>query len=595
MRSRVIAAVVIVALVAAGVWGLQYRSKQAAAKNQTVFRQEKVKRGTITSTITGTGPVASVNGVMVRANQSGTVVQLLAQDGDKVKGGQVVMVLENDNLQATLKQAQIDVQNNQANLENLLNPQDTAVKAQMIKLDNARLTLKQRQTDVASLTLTAPVSGVISAVKTTVGSSLTANTAVFTIFDDSVPSFTVLLPQQSASQVSVGTKATVEIAGFGKLTAAVQQGGASATPTGGNKDANVPVSLILPAVPGLRAGMVGQATFAVSGLTYLLVGNGSVDNDSTEVRVQVAGTVDQMPVKEGDRVSAGDILLRLTNDNLLVSVKQAENDIATQEQALDVLLDPSKDPNGNLRTLRNKLEASQITLASRQSDFDDLRVKVPVDGQISSLTPRVGDRITTNQSLFRVADYGAMQITIVVDELDIAKSKIGQKAQITLDALPGRTYTGKVAKINPEGIFKNDIATFEVTVQVENPQGLMAGMNSTVNIVVQEKEGLYVPAQAVQIKQGKASVQIKEGENAVSKEVQVGLRTNTLVEITGGLKEGDEVITTIIRPSTAATGGMGGMFGGGNRPQGNQTTFPQGGGGGTPTPATGGTGQQPRR
>ncbi|HWI53169.1 MAG TPA: efflux RND transporter periplasmic adaptor subunit [Symbiobacteriaceae bacterium] len=575
MRNKVIAAVIIAALVAGGGWWwTSNRSKKAAAQSGPQYIFATVKKGDIRSTISGSGPVASVNGVLVKSNQTGTVSKLLAQDGDRVKAGQTVLELENDNLVAQLKQSQVDLQNNQANLENLLNPQATAVRTQMLKVESAKLTLKQRQQDVANLTVTAPRSGVITAVKVTEGSDIANNALLFTIFDDNNPTFTLGVSQAGAAELKAGQPARVTLPGFGTVEGKVRQGAAAATPGSGNRDANVPVTVELPPLPGLRPGMVGQAVIEVPGLTYLIQGNGAVDANVIEVRAQVAGTIDQIPVAEGARVAAGDLLLKLVNESLQVQLAQAENDVKTQEQTLNNLLDPANDPSGQLRQLKAKLDQVQITLATRQADLDDLNVKAPVDGQVSSLLLKVGDRVTQNGTLFRVADYSRMQMTIAVDELDVAKTKVGQKAQITLDAIPGKTYSGTVTKINPEGVFRNDIATFEVTIQVENPQGLMAGMNSTVNIVTEEKLGvLWLPAQAVSVRQGKATVQVLEGKEVKQKEVQVGVRTSQQVEITGGLSENEQVILTIIRPPTAAQG-LGGLFGG-NRNQQTQTTVPQ--------------------
>lgn len=569
MRSKVIAVVVIGALLAGGGWWYSARSRQAAATDQVQYRQEQVRTGEIRSTIQGTGPVTSVNGVLVRSNQTGTVAAIRAQDGDRVSAGQVVVMIENDSLRASLKQAQIDLLNNQTNLDNLLNPQATAVRSQQLKLDGARLTLKQRQTDQANLQVAAPAGGVVASVRAAAGSSLASGALLFTIFDDQSPTFTVSVPQQTAAMLKVGQTAQVEVPGFGALVGTVQQNAAAATPTAGNRDAHVPVDLALPPTPGIRAGMVGQATFTIRGLSYLVIVNGAVQNDAIEVRTQVAGTLESLAVREGDRVKAGQPMAKMANEQLAVQLEQAVNDVAVQEQNLIHLLDPSQDPNSQLRTLRSKVEQSQISLASRQSDVAELDVKAPVNGQVSGLALKVGDRVTTNQQLFRVADYGAMQITISVDELDIAKARLGQTATILLDALPGRTYTGKVSKINPEGIFRNDIATFEVTVQVEKPEGLLAGMNATVNITVEEKRGLYLPAQAVQVQRGRALVQQLENGEPVTREIAIGLRTSQRVEVVSGLNEGDQVITAIIRPP--ATGFS--LFGGQQRQQ-TQTTFP---------------------
>lgn len=582
MRKKVIAAAVVVALVGGGGYYVYQQRSQAAAAAQSGVRviPAVVQRGDIRTTISGTGPVASVNGVLVKANQTGTVAQLLAQDGDRVKAGQVIMRLTNDSLEASLKQAEIDLQNNRDSINNLLNPQDTAIRTQQLKVESARLTLKQRQTDVDNLTVSAPLAGIVTAVNAVAGSSIANNAVLFTIYDEQSPTFIMNVSQQAAGALTPGTPVQVNIPGFHTIQGTVQQSAGTATPASGNKDATVAVPVSLPHIIGLRPGMVGQASARVDGLTYMIQASGAVENDAVEVRALVTGTANQVAVKEGDRVQAGDLLLKMVNESLEIQLQQAENDLAVQEQSLQNLLNPASDPSGNLHSLRTKLEQSQLTHSNRLREVQELEVKAPVDGQISSLTLRVGDKITNNQNLFRVADYGAMQITITVDELDIAKVKAGQSATVTLDALPGRTYTGKVLKINPEGVFKNDIATFEVTVLVDKPEGLMAGMNSTVNVVVEDKKGvLWLPAQAVQVRQGKAYVQVMQGAEPVQKEIQIGTRTSQQVEVTGGLNEGDSVVLTIIRPTQQQ--GLG-FFGGGNRQQQNQPTVQPAPGAGTP-------------
>jgi HlyD family secretion protein len=267
VRKKWIAIVAILVVLGGGGYYWQTtRAKAAAAQKAPQYIFATVKKGEIRNTISGTGPVTSVNGVQVKSNQVGTVTKLLAQDGDSVKAGQVIVELENDTLEAQYKQAQIDLQNAQANLDNLLNPQATAVRAQMLKVESAKLTLKQRQEDAANLQVTASKSGVISAVKTTEGSDVAANALLATIYDDSTPTFTVQAPQQSAGKIKAGQTADVTLTGFGTVQGHVKLSAGAATPGSGNRDATVPVVIELPAMPGVRPGMVGQARIVADGL-----------------------------------------------------------------------------------------------------------------------------------------------------------------------------------------------------------------------------------------------------------------------------------------------------------------------------------------
>ncbi|MGE5676148.1 MAG: efflux RND transporter periplasmic adaptor subunit [Mycobacterium leprae] len=565
-KNRVIAAVVVVAVLVGG-GGYYYRrqsaAKAAAASKDRVI-QATVRRGDINVTITGSGPVAATNGVDVKANQQGTVTQVLVKDGDQVKAGQVVMVLDNKNLQASLQQAQQSVQTDQDNINNLLNPDDTSVRAQQSKVQSAMNTLTQAQTNANNLTITAPVSGVVMPIQATQGSSLSNNQALFNLYDDSTPTLVVQFSQSTAAALKVGAKATVDLNGFNEVTGTVVQSGGGATAAQGNRDSNVPVVIDLPAMPGVRPGMVGSVSIDAPDLGYQVVGNGTIRDDSVAVRSQVSATLSQLAVKEGQRVHAGDLLAKLTSDTITNALAQAEFDLKTQQETLSNLVNPDGS-NNQLRQLQGKLNTDMINLQSAQSNVADLQVKAPVDGLVSSFTPHVGDRISANQTLFHVADYSNMQIAIGVDELDIANVKAGEKANITLDALPGKKYTGTVLKVNPEGVFKNDIATFTVTVSVDSPVGLMAGMNANVEVVVSNRTNvLWVPSQAVKVSGGQATVQV-EGPNQqpVTKNIQIGLRTLQQTEIASGLNEGDQVILTIVKASTTnSAGGMGGLFGG---------------------------------
>jgi HlyD family secretion protein len=546
VRKKAIAVLAIVALAGAGTYWYTARSRSAAATGQARYLQTAVRRGTVRASVTGTGAVKAVNGMDVQATQAGTVKEVLVQDGDRVKAGQTVLRLDNPSLLNSLRQAQLDLASAQANLDTLLSAQ--AIEAQEVKLASARLNLQKLEADQAGLTVTAPTGGLVTAVSVQPGDDVTANAVLLTLYDDSTPTLVVEIPQQAAARVEVGHPAQVTIQGIGEFKGTVRRVGGVATPASGNKDATVSLYVDLPPTPGIRPGMAGQATLEVPGLTYLVTGTGTVENDAVSIRTRTAGTVETVAVKPGDRVSAGALLVRLQNESLAVQVKEAANAVREAEQNLQVLQNPTADQSGQVFAARSKLEQARLTLESREREVSELEVKAPVDGQVSGLSLRIGQKVSANQTLFRVADYQAMEVTITVDELDIAKVRVGQSARITLDALPGREYRGKVVKVNPEGTFKNDIATFEVTVTIDNPQGLMAGMNASVEIVVEEKQNvLWLPAQAVQVRQGSAFVQVLENGKPVQKQIEIGLKTSQQVEVTGGLAEGDQVVLTTVQ------------------------------------------------
>lgn len=578
-RKQIAIGLVAVLVLGAGGW-FAWSKKAKKANTDVTYVQQPVKRQTLRVTVSGTGPAAATNAVVLKTNQSGTVTQALVQDGAQVKAGQVLFTMENDQVVAALQQAEADLTTATLNLNQKLRPADTTVKAQQNKVESAELTLTQREQERAGLQLTAPASGVITSVATTVGSDVQANAQLLTIYDDQTPSFVAQVPQDAAVGLKPGAKADVTIPGFGTRFGTVRslvgngQGG-----TGGK--ATVSVAIDLPPTEGLRPGMSGTVQIDSKDLAFQVTGTGTVQDDSVQVRSQTAGSVAQITVQEGARIAAGDLLITLTNPQVELSYKQAANDLATQRESLATLITPESDPDGSIRQLQAKVATAQRTLDDKKTAVDDLTLKAPIDGKVSSFTVKVGDKLDAKAQVGKVADYNAMEMKISVDELDIAKMQVGQPVTISFDALPGKKYEGKVAKVALEGTVKNDIATFDVTVQISNSAGILAGMNGSAEIAIAQRENvLTVPAQAVRTTGGKSIVQILQDGKATPVEVQVGLRTTADVEILSGLTEGQQVITTTVRPQSGLQ--IPGL-GGGNNANRNQG-FPGGGANGPTGP-----------
>ena len=152
-----------------------------------------------------------------------------------------------------------------------------------------------------------------------------------------------------------------------------------------------------------------------------------------------------------------------------------------------------------------------------------------------------------------ISDLSALTFDMMIDELDIPSVQQGQKVQITVDALPGQTFTGYVDKININGVTANGVTNYPVTVMVEDPDpALLPGMNVSADILIEEvPHALTVPLSAVgrgnTVKVLPAdAVSEKDGSIDVSKaeerQVTLGVNDDTYVEITDGLQEGELVL-----------------------------------------------------
>lgn len=167
----------------------------------------------------------------------------------------------------------------------------------------------------------------------------------------------------------------------------------------------------------------------------------------------------------------------------------------------------------------------------------------PYDGVIAKVLVGKDDPVTGGQPLLEIFDNRNYLTTINVDELDLPAIKHGQKAQITVNAFPNASFSGKVTDINQEGKTNNGVSSFPVTIAFEEIGNIRAGMTTEATIVTAAKDdALVVPIEAVSIVDGEKSVLlVKEDGTIENKKVETGIYSNTMVEITAGITEGDRV------------------------------------------------------
>lgn len=311
---------------------------------------------------------------------------------------------------------------------------------------------------------------------------------------------------------------------------------------------------------------------------------GTIDFESvSEVTAEVGGDVSEVLVKDGDQVTKGQVILRLHNESLYTTQDKSRLD--------------KKD--------------LALSLETQEKQLEDYSIKSPIDGVVITKNAKAGDNIaagtTSPNILMTVADMSKMIFYIDVDELDISRVQLGQRVDVTADALPGQQFEGTITQIASEGVAENGVTTYQAKVTIDQPGELRPGMNTNAEIVVEQRENvLTVPVAAVKKIGNRSVVYVPENEatkeekkeqkqsekiqgqtansapeGTVEKEVVTGLADNNNIEIVSGLSEGDEVVI-VINASSAFNPMMMGMSmgdapggaGGGGRP-------PQAAGGGS--------------
>lgn len=273
-----------------------------------------------------------------------------------------------------------------------------------------------------------------------------------------------------------------------------------------------------------------------------------------------------------------------TNSHLtnLLSIKStiesAKNSITNSSRTIEEKTQSLADIKSGADPL--DIEAQLISVKQKENSLADARekladyiVRAPFDGMIASFNVKKGDTLSANTSV-GVLITKQQIATIALNEVDVAKVKVGQKVTLTFDAVEDLTITGDVAQVDAVGTVSQGVVSYNVKI-IFNVQDerVKSGMTVTANIILSSKlDVLLVKTSAIKSQNGSSYVEVLLGGVPEKKTVLVGDSNDTMTEIVGGLIEGDSVITQTISSGSAATtktnatqsGGFGGGAGGGD-------------------------------
>jgi HlyD family secretion protein len=224
-------------------------------------------------------------------------------------------------------------------------------------------------------------------------------------------------------------------------------------------------------------------------------------------------------------------------------VRQAESALANaraarlQESALAA----------DIAASQAQVRTSRGNLAQAQDRVNESQTTAPIDGIISTLAVQVGQSVIGGVSsggtlVMTIADTRVIEANVQVDETDIAQVRVGMPVRVTVDALPGRAFNGKVNRIAPQAIVTQNVTQFNVIVDLEDPDRLLRlGMSADGQfIIAQRQDVLLVPAEAVRGRDAKIVILV-EGQKLVPVVVETGITDGRQVEVVRGLQEGQTV------------------------------------------------------
>lgn len=211
--------------------------------------------------------------------------------------------------------------------------------------------------------------------------------------------------------------------------------------------------------------------------------------------------------------------------------------------------------NSKLRQAQAQVAQAQASLKQLEEQLGYTTITSPMDGVILSRDVEKGDAVSsilvlgsTATLVMTIGDIRQVYVQGKVDESDIGKVYLGQTARIKVESFKDKTFLGKVTRIAPLGVEKDNVTTFEVRVSIDNPGGeLKANMTANAEILLEEhKSVLTVPEQAVIYdKDRSASVEVPDAKEKTGRRkvnIKAGISNGTRTEGLSGLNNGDTVI-----------------------------------------------------
>jgi HlyD family secretion protein len=361
----------------------------------------------------------------------------------------------------------------------------------------------------------------------------------------------------------------------------------------------------------------------IRSITSQVTASGNIKPDvEVTISSEVSGEIVELPVEDGDRVKKGQLLVRIDTETLesrmaqqaaglasakanaaraLAQMQRSDQTLADQEKLFEghfISEDTLREARMNADVNRAQYESAKASVTQSQASLDEAQklldkaiIYSPMDGVVSSRSVELGDRVVgtgtyQGTDIMKVADFNVMNIVIDVNETDVSTVKVGDRAKLTIDALPDTSFEGHVVEIASSATSSSsteEAVTFKVKVRFDEPDArLRPGMTATADIDTAHADKVVaVPLQSVTVRDkvavaratGKTDVEAPVAVDNVTSErkdkkrtraeldnlqrivfvckdgivkmrpVKTGISDNRYMEIKEGLSEGEEIVS----------------------------------------------------
>lgn len=564
-------------------------------KKGSTVRTDKVKRDDIITKISSTGVVAAQTGGQVKIGSqiTGRIRRLYADVGSQVTAGQVIAELDAPDLRANLESAR----RNAAQATTKYQQQLTGVSMQRTQTSSAfeqagaSLAAAQARAAQARTSLRAAQSRVRSAQSAVTGAQARVRSA-----ESKLRSTQAAATQQNTTGSSEVTRARAALSTAQASLTSTQKTNATqiANAVAALKQAEATAALAATTLKR-QEGLLGKGFVPQSDVDTARTNRDNTAQVAEAARNSLEAARAEAAAKEQaardtvEQAQASFAAAEATSYTTTMrteDVRAAEADLANAKESVaqaNWSVETAKDDVTNARSTVNSADAdvrsalaqqrtalgnltqdkikqqdvktayeamrqSQAQVAYQEAQYDKSNIRTPISGTVISLAQQEGETVAAGLSapeLVQVAALDRLEVIAYVDETDIGKVKLGQEAQVRVDAFPKEKFTGRIYKISSAATVQQNVITYACSVKLDNYRVgmLKPQMTADVQIILDKAAQVLVVAnEALKQSKGVTQVVVMSGGKAEIKEISTGRTDGSITEITEGLKEGDTVV-----------------------------------------------------
>jgi HlyD family secretion protein len=531
LRHKLLTGIILLLVIGSIYFGYQ---KLAGDKNTVRYATTAVEKGTLIVSVSGSGQVSALDQVDVKPKVSGEIVALYISKDQEVKAGSLIVELDSKDARQAIQDAEINLENANFTLEELEKSKEGAetdlVKTYEDVLNNISDTFNDLPAIMEKLE------------KMFLESSYGGDQADIDYYRNLVGTYTgqSFLTQEEKENYFIRLRDKYDEVRKEYLS----------------------ITRLSP--PETLENFL-EKTYTIDKEIAELT------RSSRDIVVSYKETLKNQSLTPPIPASTTDTQLTDIN-NFTNSLTQQVTNLLLDIQTIDKCKETIESYERDIQSQQLSIEQEENALSDAKEKLADYSIRAPLDGVIAETDIKKGDSVSSATVLATLITHQKIA-EITLNEVDVAKVKVGQKATLTFDALPDLSISGKVLEVDMIGTVSQGVVSYGVKIAFDTEEEkVKPGMSVTADIITDAKQDVLVlPNSAIKSQGNSYYVELVEASEEMkqqlltntsgtilptppkSQPIEVGLSNDLSTEIVSGLKEGDIVVTSTITPTKTQT------------------------------------------